>query len=229
MLQMQQGLLQSATIIQKHARGFLARKQLKELNHQGVKENQRSASNSPTHNPFVLSDEGTLAMSEDRKQQLVAEVRAAMLQTRSVHNRSPCRSGADCSFQVTERLKGRAKLRADRQQPGNLSSVLQQRLCNSRAVVGALCQANKAKVKCDHLIRTLHTRLELPMDGNDLDPERYSRPPQGSKREVRPQPAGLDRQLWCGHVVSRSSPLGGQQAMDCGTGARTSSTCAKHV
>jgi hypothetical protein len=64
-----------------------------------------------------------------------------------------------------------------------LEKVLAQCHENSRMVPKALTRARKAREKCDHLLRTLQVRLELPC-GDGLEPESYSRPPQGSHRAV---------------------------------------------
>lgn len=68
-------------------------------------------------------------------------------------------------------------------QPLSLEVVLAQSHENSRMVPKAVARASQARAKCDHLLRTLQTRLELPCD-DGLEPDSYTRPPQGSRREV---------------------------------------------
>ena len=69
----------------------------------------------------------------------------------------------------------------------SLEAILEQNHANSRLVPKALARANKAKEKCDHLLRTLQTRLELPCD-DSLEPGSFPRPPPGSRREVCLEP-----------------------------------------
>lgn len=85
-------------------------------------------------------------------------------------------------IQIEERLQ-KTKDVPEAESTPSLESIVLQSHENSKAVPKALERAEKVQKKCDHLLRTLQTRLELPC--HDVqDARQYPRPPQGSQREV---------------------------------------------
>lgn len=120
-----------------------------------------------------------LTIKAEREQALIEEVWVAVL---FVLSKGELASKAVYMMQIEQRLQKDTVANEDPSQ--SLESVLLKSQENSRMVPKALARANKTREKCDLLLRTLQTRLELPCD-DSLEPSSYPRPPQGSRREVR--------------------------------------------
>ena len=102
--------------------------------------------------------------------------------------------GEFTGIQVNKRLSKMARKGSSCCQMPDIGSILEDSHCNSRKVIDVLARANKAKAKCDHLMRTVQARLELPCDSNTIEPDLYPRPPPGTRREVWKLPMLLDNQ-----------------------------------